>query len=77
MKSLIIKEKTHGRTAKVNARKTYQKKSGEWIAEVEGADYHNACVYLCRGIDNCTSKDLHVEADQDDDGIEYTILPAE
>jgi len=77
MKKLIMKENTRGRTAKVNARKTYQKKFGEWVAEVDGSDYHDACIYLCRDVEGCTCEGLHVEADQDDDGTEYTIQPAE
>ena len=77
MKTLIVKENTLGRTTKVNARKTYQRKSGEWVAEVDGAEYHDACVYLCHDVESCTCGGLHVEADLDDDGTEYTIVPSE
>lgn len=73
MKTLIVKDNTHGRTTKVDARKTYQKRSGEWIAEVEEEDFRNACDDLCEGIKDCSCDNLHVEADQDDDGTEYTI----
>ena len=76
MKTLIVKENIHGRTAKVNARKTYQKKYGEWIAEVDEAEYRNACSTLCHGIKGCSCDDLHVQADQDDDGKEYSIRTA-
>jgi hypothetical protein len=77
MKTLILKENTRGRKAKVDAKKTYQKKSGKWVAEVNGADYHDACIFLCRDLKGCTCEGLHVEADQDDDGTEYTIEPSE
>jgi len=75
MKTLIVKDNIHGRTTKVNARKTYQKKYGDWVAEVDETDFENACSVLCEGITNCTCDDLHVEADLDDDGTEYTIKP--
>ena len=74
MKTLKVKENIHGRTTKVNARKTYQKRSGEWIAEVDESEFNEACYDLCHGIENCSCGDLHVEADQDDDGTEYSIL---
>jgi hypothetical protein len=74
MKRLIVRENTQGRTAKVNASKTYQTKSGKWIAEVDGEDFHEACFILCDGIEGCTCENLHVEADQDDDGKEYRVL---
>lgn len=73
MKTLIVKENSKGRTAKVNARGTYQKKSGDWVAEVDGTEFSDACSDLCRGIEGCTCEALHVVADQDDDGKEYTI----
>jgi hypothetical protein len=74
MKTLIVKESTQGRTTKINARTTYQRYSGDWIAEVDEAEFRDACSSLCQGINECTCDDLHVEADQDDDGKEYKIL---
>ena len=74
MKTLIIKENIHGRKTEVNAKTTYQTESGKWVAEVEGTEMRRACVDLCSDIKNCTCDDLHIEADQDDDGKEYRIL---
>ena len=74
MKTLIVKNNIHGRTTKVNAKRTYPAKPGEWIAEVEREDFDHACFALCQGIKDCTCDNLHVEADQDDDGTEYTII---
>lgn len=74
MKTLIVKENTRGRTTKVDARTTYQTKSGEWIAEVDEAEFNDACFDLCRDIKGCSCQDLRVEADQDDDGKEYRVL---
>ena len=73
MKTLRVKENIHGRTTKLNAKKTYQTNSGKWIAEVDGTDFRHACFDLCEGIEDCTCEDLHVDADQDDDGKEYNI----
>ena len=74
MKTLIVKENIHGRKTEVTAQKTYQTESGKWVAEVDGSEYRRACVDLCSGINDCTCEDLHIEADQDDDGKEYRIL---
>ena len=74
MKTLIIKDNTHGRITKVNARSTSQTKSGKWIAEVDKTQFDRACYDLCQGIKDCSCENLHVEADQDDDGKEYNIL---
>ncbi len=74
MKTLKVKDNIHGRITKVNANKTYQTKSGEWVAEVDREEFDHACYDLCHGINDCTCEDLHVEADQDDDGKEYSIL---
>jgi hypothetical protein len=73
MKTLIITENSRGRTAKVNATTTYQAKSGNWVAEVDGTEFNDACSYLCKDVEGCTCEGLHVEADQDDDGKEYRI----
>ena len=74
MKTLIVKENVHGRKTEVSASTTYQTDSGKWIAEVEGAEMRRACLDLCSGIKDCSCDNLHVEADQDDDGKEYKIL---
>jgi len=73
MKRLIVKEKKQGRTTKVNAKTTYQTRSGEWIADVDEKEFGQACFDVCRNIEGCRCEDLHVEADQDDDGTEYNI----
>ncbi|MHB1013923.1 MAG: hypothetical protein ACYC2W_01410, partial [Desulfurivibrionaceae bacterium] len=74
MKTLIVKDNIHGRKTKVNAKTTYQTDSGKWVAEVDGAEMHQACSDLCSGIKNCSCEDLHVEADEDDDGKEYSVV---
>lgn len=73
MKTLIVKDNVYGRETKVNATKTYQTDFGDWVAEVDPQALHRACDILCQGIEDCTCDDLHVEADQDDDGKEYSI----
>jgi len=73
MKTLIVKENTHGRQTKINAKNTYQTEEGNWVAEVDEEEMKNACYALYRGLKDCTIKDLHVEADKDDDGKEYII----
>ena len=74
MKTLTVKDITHGRTKKLNTKTTYQAKSGKWIAEVDEKEFYHECFNLCEGIKDCACEDLHVEADQDDDGKEYSIL---
>jgi hypothetical protein len=73
MKTLTVKENSQGRTATVNARTTYQTKSGEWIAEVDEKEFSEACFDVCQDIKGCRCENLHVEADQDDDGKKYSI----
>ena len=74
MKTLIVRENDHGRTTRLSARTTYQTKSGNWIAEVDVTEFRNACYALCRGLKRYSHDDLHIEADQDDGGKEYTIV---
>ena len=74
MKTLTVKENTRGRKVKVTAQKTYQTRSGKWVAEVDGTEFRDACSDVCSGIKNCTCENLHVEADMDDDGTEYTVV---
>jgi hypothetical protein len=74
MKTLIVKDNSHDRSTEVTARTTYQTDSGKWIAEVDETEIRRAYLELCRGIKDCTCDDLHVEADQDDDGKEYRML---
>ena len=73
MKTLIVKENVHGRRTEVQAKTTYQTASGNWVAMVDGAEINRACFDLCDGIEECTCDNLHVEADLDDDGKEYTM----
>ena len=74
MKKLIIKnDDAAGRKTEVDAKKTYQTRSGKWVAEVNGSELQDACVELCTGIDNCSCENMHGEADLDDDGKEYRL----
>ncbi len=75
MKTLTVQENTSGRKVTVRAQATHQTTSGKWVAEVDEAEFYDACSDLCRGIKDCGCENLHVEADQDDDGKEYSILP--
>lgn len=74
MKTLIVEEKFNGRKTEINTKNTYQTDSGKWTAEVDGTEFNRACLDLCSGIKDCNCEDLHVMADQDDDGKEYTVL---
>ena len=74
MKTLIARENIQGRKTEIIAQTTYPTNSGKWIAEVDGTEFRRACLDLCHGIKDCTCGDLHIEADQDDDGKEYSIL---
>jgi hypothetical protein len=73
MKTLTVREDIHGRKTKVRAKKTYQTKSGKWVAEVDEPEIRRACFELYRGVKDCIYEDLHVQADQDDDGKEYGL----
>lgn len=73
MKTLIVKDNTHDRATQVQAKRTYQTKSGKWVAEVDQGEFDQARNDLCQDIKDCTLDNLHVEADVDDDGTEYTI----
>ena len=74
MKTLTVREDVHGRHTEINAKNTYQAASGEWIAEVDDTEMQRACNELYRGVKECRLEDLHIEAAQDDDGKEYTIV---
>ncbi|MDX1775246.1 MAG: hypothetical protein R3297_01555 [Desulfobulbales bacterium] len=74
MKTLTVRDKVHGRHTKINAKNTYQAASGEWIAEVDDQEMHRACYELYRGVKECNLEDMRIEAAQDDDGKEYTVL---
>lgn len=74
MKTLIVEEKSHGRRTEVPARATYETEAGKWTAEVDDIEFRRACRELCSGIGGCDCEDLHIEADQDDDGKEYSIM---
>lgn len=75
MKTMIVKDNVHGRTSKVNAKTIYQTDIGnKWIAEVDKTEFRHACFDVCQGIEDCTCEDLHVEADLDDDGKEYSVV---
>ncbi len=74
MKTMTVREGSRGRTTKVNAKTTYQTASGEWVVEVDGAEFRQACSDVCQGISDCVCENLHVQADLDDDGKEYKVL---
>ncbi|KPK23399.1 MAG: hypothetical protein AMJ61_15815 [Desulfobacterales bacterium SG8_35_2] len=74
MKTLTVKDNIHGRHTEINAKSTYQTASGEWIAEVTDNEMRRACYELYRGLKECKLEDLRIEAAQDDDGKEYTIV---
>ena len=74
MKTLTVRDNIHGRHTEITAKNTYQAASGEWIAEVDGKEMRRACDKLYRGLKECKLEDLHIEAAQDDDGTEYTVL---
>jgi hypothetical protein len=74
MKTLTVRDNIHGRHTEINAKNTYQGASGEWIAEVDDKEMSRACLDLYRGLRECKLEDLRIEAAQDDDGKEYTVL---
>ena len=74
MKTLTVRDNIHGRHTEISAKTTYQAASGEWIAEVDDKEMNRACYELYRGLRECKLEDMHIEAAQDDDGKEYTIL---
>ena len=73
MKTMRVRDNIQGKTTKVKARKTYQTKSGKWIAEVDEAEFNEACLDVCRNVKGCKCDNLHVEADLDDDGKVYRV----
>lgn len=74
MKTMTVRELSHGRKTTVNAQSTYQSSSGEWVAVVNRAEFTLACSYVCQGVVDCAYKNLQIQADQDDDGKEYRVL---
>jgi len=74
MKTMIVREDSRGRNTRITARKTYQSFSGKWIAEVNRNEFRNACNYVCQGVKDCVWENLHIYADQDDDGKEYKVV---
>ncbi|HBG17985.1 MAG TPA: hypothetical protein DDY32_01515 [Desulfobulbaceae bacterium] len=74
MKTMTVREVSRGRKTKVNAKTTYRTASGEWVAEVDGTEFRQACSYVCQGVRDCVCENLEVQADQDDDGKEYRVL---
>ena len=74
MKLMTVREVSRGRKTRLNANKTYQTISGEWVAEVDGSEFRQACSYVCQGVKDCSCENLDVEADLDDDGKRYRVL---
>jgi|GEM_PF-1132676 len=74
MKKMTVRELCRGRKTTLSATTTYQTSSGEWVAEVDGTEFRQACSYVCQGVRDCACEDLQVQADLDDDGKEYRVL---
>jgi len=74
MKTMTVREGSRGRKTKVNAKTTYKTASGEWVAEVDGTEFREACSVVCQRVKNCDCENLHVQADLDDDGKEYRVV---
>ncbi len=74
MKTMTVREESRGRKTTMNAKKTYRTTSGEWVAEVDGTEFQEACSYVCQGVKDCACENLQVQADLDDDGKEYRVL---
>ena len=74
MKTMTVREVSRGRKTTVIAKTTYQTASGEWVAELDRTEFHQACSYVCQGIRDCACENLQVQADLDDDGKEYRVL---
>jgi hypothetical protein len=74
MKTMTVREVSRGRKTKVSAKATYQTASGEWVAEVDGMEFSQACSYVCQGIRDCSCENLQIQTDLDDDGKEYRVL---
>ncbi len=74
MKTMTMREGRRGRKTKITAETTYQTASGDWVAEVDGTEFREACSVLCHDIKDCACEDLHVQADLDDDGKEYKVV---
>jgi hypothetical protein len=74
MKTMTVREGSRGRKTTVNAKRTYRTASGEWVAEVDGTEFRQACSYVCQGIRDCACENLDVQVDLDDDGKAYRVL---
>ncbi len=74
MRTMTVREGSRGRKTTINARTTYQTASGEWVVEVDGTEFRQACFDVCQGVEDCACENLHVQADLDDDGKEYRVL---
>lgn len=74
MKIMTVREGSRGREKRVKAKRTYRADSGDWVVEVDKAEFSKACTYVCQDVENCIWENLQVQADQDDDGKEYKVL---
>lgn len=74
MKTMTVREVSRGRKTKVTAKRTFQTASGEWVAEVDGTEFDQACSVVCQDVKDCACENLQVETDLDDDGKEYKVL---
>lgn len=73
MKRMTVRERSRGRKTKITAKRTYQTASGKWVADVDRTEFLHACTEVCQGVKDCACENLHVQADQDDDGKEYKV----
>ena len=74
MKSMTFREGSWGGKTTINAKRTYRTSSGEWIAEVDGTEFRQACSYVCQGVSGCVCENLDVQVDVDDDGKTYRVV---
>ena len=73
MKTLTIRNNIDGTSTEVNAQETSEKSMGQWVAEVDEAEFSRGCSLFCHGVSDCSCEDMHGQADVDDDGREYYI----
>ena len=74
MKTMTVRECSHGKKIKINAKTTFRAASGDWVAVVDETEFRKACSYVCQGVIDCAWENLQVQADLDDDGKEYKVV---
>jgi hypothetical protein len=74
MKTMTVRETSRGKKTTLSAKRTYRNASGDWVAEVDKAEFRRACSFVCKGVKNCVWQKLNIQADLDDDGKEYKVV---